>query len=261
MKKTHQKAFVAVMAIILLAALIAPSASACMVRLYNFDTWTGEGDATVSLDQPSALFIKLTYGESDVASSNYTVMETNNNTIITLKEEYIKTLKASGSGYSFWATISAEGLSPSMADGFFSSQSNTVTFMGLDPFLNTLVKMTYGGDIIDSVNYTVTANGCNAVVTIKEEYLKTLTGNKQFVGYFEGEYFKVVLQLKDATGDLNGDGQITAADARMCLRASAKLITLTEQQKKVADIFGDGNVSAACARKILRVSAKLESFN
>ena len=63
-----------------------------------------------------------------------------------------------------------------------------------------------------------------------------------------------------STGDVDGDGQILATDARLALRASAKLEELTEQQKTAADVDGNGNVLADDARKILRVSAKLDQF-
>lgn len=53
-------------------------------------------------------------------------------------------------------------------------------------------------------------------------------------------------------GDVNGDGKITAADAREALRASAKLETLSEKQKQAADVNCDGKVTAADAREILK---------
>lgn len=62
-------------------------------------------------------------------------------------------------------------------------------------------------------------------------------------------------------GDLNGDGEIKATDARTALRASAELITLADEQKAAADVFYDGKFSAVNARKILRVSAKLDKVN
>lgn len=61
-------------------------------------------------------------------------------------------------------------------------------------------------------------------------------------------------------GDLDNNQKITATDARICLRASAKLIELTEEEKQAADVLNDGEVTAADARKILRVSARLEKF-
>lgn len=61
-------------------------------------------------------------------------------------------------------------------------------------------------------------------------------------------------------GDVNGDGKVTAADARMVLRAAAKLIKLNESQLVVADVNFDNKVTAADARKILRVAAKLDTI-
>ena len=61
-------------------------------------------------------------------------------------------------------------------------------------------------------------------------------------------------------GDVDLDGKVTAKDARLALRVSAKLETLTATQLRLADLNSDGIVTAAEARKILRVSAKLESL-
>ena len=63
-----------------------------------------------------------------------------------------------------------------------------------------------------------------------------------------------------AKGDINGDGNINAADARLALRFSARLETLTEEQQIVADVNNDNKITAADARIILRVSAKLETL-
>ncbi|MCD7773994.1 MAG: leucine-rich repeat protein [Clostridiales bacterium] len=58
--------------------------------------------------------------------------------------------------------------------------------------------------------------------------------------------------------DLNGDGKVTAVDARMALRIAAQLDTGTEEQLSAADIDGSGKITAADARKILRKAANLE---
>lgn len=60
-------------------------------------------------------------------------------------------------------------------------------------------------------------------------------------------------------GDVNDDGRITAADARLVLRASAKLTVLTDEQMMVADADGSGVITASDARKILRIAAKLDA--
>ncbi len=59
-------------------------------------------------------------------------------------------------------------------------------------------------------------------------------------------------------GDVDGNSNITAADARLALRISAKLLIPTEAQKTAADIDKSGNVNAADARKILRIAAQLD---
>lgn len=60
-------------------------------------------------------------------------------------------------------------------------------------------------------------------------------------------------------GDVNFDGKITAADARLALRMSAKLETPTDVEFIVADVIVDGKIEAADARLILRVSARVDA--
>ncbi len=67
-----------------------------------------------------------------------------------------------------------------------------------------------------------------------------------------------VIKTEDKTGDVNFDGSVTAADARLILRASAGLESLSVSQLPVADINGDSRVTAADARIVLRMSAGLE---
>lgn len=58
-------------------------------------------------------------------------------------------------------------------------------------------------------------------------------------------------------GDVNGDNRITAYDARLVLRYSAKIEGFTEKQKVFADINSDGKITASDARIVLRIAAKL----
>lgn len=59
-------------------------------------------------------------------------------------------------------------------------------------------------------------------------------------------------------GDVNSDGNITAADARTILRAAAQLETLDASQRENADVNNDGEITAADAREALKKSAGLE---
>ncbi len=62
-------------------------------------------------------------------------------------------------------------------------------------------------------------------------------------------------------GDVDGNGRVTASDARMTLRVAAFLEQFTTEQKSLADVDSDGNITARDARKILRVAAHLEAFD
>ena len=62
-------------------------------------------------------------------------------------------------------------------------------------------------------------------------------------------------------GDVDGDGLIKSADARLALRASVKLETLTDEQLKLADVDCSGDIKAADARSILRAAVGLEELS
>ncbi len=63
-------------------------------------------------------------------------------------------------------------------------------------------------------------------------------------------------------GDVDNDGSISSADARLALRASVGLEKMTKDTQKflAADVDNDGAVTSADARLILRVSVKLDKF-
>lgn len=61
-------------------------------------------------------------------------------------------------------------------------------------------------------------------------------------------------------GDLNGDGKVTASDAREALRAAAKLTTLLSPYFLAGDLNGDENINASEARSILRVASRIDTF-
>ena len=60
------------------------------------------------------------------------------------------------------------------------------------------------------------------------------------------------------TGDLTGDGKISAYDARQILKAAAETIELNETQTLIADANYDGNITAYDARMILQAAAGLK---
>ncbi len=83
------------------------------------------------------------------------------------------------------------------------------------------------------------------------------TGNYVVLGYdgnLQDYCYAVVL------GDGDGNGTITASDARIALRISAKIQTASDAVICALDINSDGKVTASDARIILRVSAKLQTM-
>ena len=59
-------------------------------------------------------------------------------------------------------------------------------------------------------------------------------------------------------GDVNGDGKLTAMDARLVLRIAARLDTPDEIQTIAADFDSSGKITASDARLVLRKAAKLD---
>lgn len=111
--------------------------------------------------------------------------------------------------------------------------------------------------------------GLNASNHINTKNVDEVPATTEKVGYTAGVYCndcsKYISGHKEipmlmSYGDVNGDGMVTAADARLALRASVGLESFSETQIKIADIDGSGSVTAADARLILRASVGLEDL-
>ncbi len=61
-------------------------------------------------------------------------------------------------------------------------------------------------------------------------------------------------------GDVDGNGKVTASDARLILRAAAKMDILDVDKVAIADINGDNKITAADARKVLRMAARIDEL-
>ncbi len=81
-----------------------------------------------------------------------------------------------------------------------------------------------------------------------------------FIAVLTAMCLLVITASAAAIGDVDGNGRVTAADARFALRIAAKLNDATQEQMTAADTNADGMVTAIDARKILRVAAALEKF-
>ncbi len=65
--------------------------------------------------------------------------------------------------------------------------------------------------------------------------------------------------LKNNMGDVDFNGSVTAADARLILRYSSRLETYTDEQFVRSDVDGDGVISSSDSQFVLRYSSNLET--
>lgn len=90
----------------------------------------------------------------------------------------------------------------------------------------------------------------------------TVMGSQNIsVEYLEfSEVFTIYISPYYSKGDVSGDGNITAGDARTVLRASVGLTTLGGSLLFAGDADRNGKITAADARLILRASVGLENL-
>lgn len=81
-----------------------------------------------------------------------------------------------------------------------------------------------------------------------------------FAMLFSSAAFLVNAEGSVKLGDVNGDGKVTAMDARLALRAAAQVDVLTDAQLKAADTDFNGRITAMDARAILRAAAQIEAL-
>lgn len=116
---------------------------------------------------------------------------------------------------------------------------------------------------MDFLEYLVTADKTFDVFSADGNYKQFMYYNR----YVKPGYFDVInnpVEPQYMLGDVNLDKKITAADARLALRISARLENYPAVDNVVflnADVNGDGVITAADARIILRVSAGISEFS
>ena len=108
------------------------------------------------------------------------------------------------------------------------------------------------------------ADAGDGVFTFVAPYAGEFTVTLYLYGDDEVEFRQcpgsLTVDAQPKTGDADGNGEITAADARLVLRISARLDVPLAGFESVCNVDGDDTVTASDARKILRVSARLDSF-
>ena len=254
-----------------------------------FDVWYGAGDteARIALTGimneetkgmiTAELFEALKTENQTVDSSFYTVEDRDGAPVISLKEAYL--LSLADGWYRLYAEFQSVILSldlyivtkqitlPDFAvyTAYFGSGNARIVIGSpkerrLYPAL--FDGLSYQGQPVDASCYAVKNEFGKTALTIKEGYLQTLEpGVYDFtVDFADVKSIPVRLTvLRDQLpGDVDNDKLLTAADARLALRAALELETLTERQFAVADADCDGKVSAADARLLLRCTVGLQ---
>lgn len=113
-------------------------------------------------------------------------------------------------------------------------------------------ELVYSGDYQTVASFSYTANTFGtyqARVSVKD--------SKNNEAELYGDSVTCVLQMAPEIGDVDGNGRITALDARIALRAASKLEDLSEECFLRADMDANGKVTSSDARQILRKAANL----
>ncbi len=96
------------------------------------------------------------------------------------------------------------------------------------------------------------------------DYISFPEGNTTFViedNKWMGYNIGYGAEEKVVYGDVDGNGKINVMDANLVRRATAKLVTLDENQVKAADVDGNGKINIMDANYVRRYTAKLvDSF-
>lgn len=299
MKKNLKLFIYIVLMFVLFTTMIAASAATEQKVTVNdnwlsFDVWIGSGDVSVLIPND---WIKAYTGEnlinfSDFESLNnrdgkiiensfFYVTDSDGATLITLKEDYLKTL--SDGCYHFNADFKYANVPLNLyivttyievSDMCFSFDpwngvgrpivALPTSEYGITFWSDLFESLSYNGKEIESKNYSISSLTNTPIIMLNEEYVRNLApGDYYFIANFvniKGVMLKLTIPGSYTIGDIDNDGKVTSKDARLALRASAKLENLSQTQILAADINHDGQLHADDARILLRIAAQIEDI-
>ena len=229
------------------------------------------GTFNVTVTTPSVSSLKITdmpsrivvYKGHDIDPLNFTVEATYDNGSVmrvngfTIDSDtsragsFYGSLIYGGKSVSFpYTVINAEqtGIEADVGLGVASYIGDDISFDGLK-----ILAVYNSGDKLPVSDYTLSHRiDKNSV----GEYTVTVYSGSYVCTFI----YHVVPRSGVMLGDVNMDGRIEAADARLALRISARLEKAVYTALLAADTNLDNKIDASDARKILRVSARLDSF-
>lgn len=196
---------------------------------------------------PLSFDLEATYDNGDVRTVKSFDMEYDSSRV----GAFYGTLSYGGKTVSFpFSVIDSQqtGITADVGMGLATYRGDAPDFTGL-----TVMAVYDSGDRIPVTDYTLSHH--IDINTVGEYTVTAISGSYQCTfKYFVVERTGVYL------GDVDADGKVTAADARLALRVSARLEEIGYTALLAADVNFDRRITADDARKILRVSAKLEEF-
>lgn len=122
-------------------------------------------------------------------------------------------------------------------------------------YVNAALTPKNASETLFTVNFTVKADaapGSTGSFAVRSEGAYSTAAQLVTGTGVTGETFTVTVQESTGLlGDVNGDGNVTTADALIALYAANSLYMLTEEQKIAADVNKDSRVTTADALMIL----------
>ena len=148
---------------------------------------------------------------------------------------------------------------------------NSITLTPDSSFvINSDTKCLYGVQPETTVNDVLAQFEYSSHMVVTNAKQEQLSGD-QFIG--TGSFIVLVKYSEETQqnepvdlvcvvmkGDANGDGKVTAADARIVLQVSAKITNVSAPFVLANDFDSNGILTAGEARKVLRVSSRLDTF-
>ena len=183
MKKVKRGISIFLCVAILLAFSIV--ANATMPTLYDFGTWAGSGDISVDLGLGyNSSLAKLYYNnwDTEIVASNYFSTKVDGGTLITLDEEYLKTL--TNGNHTIWARFEEYKSGFPLGNNLNFNGEELIVRMDIDH--NKFVGLTYGDEEVRVSNYSVVLAREYIIFKFSEEYLNDFIADegKQFKAYF-----------------------------------------------------------------------------
>ncbi|MBQ9879064.1 MAG: leucine-rich repeat protein [Clostridia bacterium] len=151
---------------------------------------------------------------------------------------------------------------PPAGDNMFSFGGEGVTFRETE---KSLIYASEAALTKSQLVAAMTVHFEHAVITVEKDGFPItddapLGTGALFYVYLSDEDMIAASKTVIFMGDTDGDGTVNATDARLALRAAAKLDALEGAFGSAADTDGDGNINATDARGILRAAAKLDAL-